>query len=148
MSFYVYLIKQILHNEKGFEDVEIHAIGDNNIMTAARVVDMLTRFNYVTMSRLKTKSITRATDRTIKLIFHLKRTSEFERLYLAFQAEKERRFNERSQKKDGEGKDVPPKSARSNDSGNSKKSAKSEKSNKSKKSDKVGHSSPKDLKHD
>lgn len=56
-NFYIFLAKVILHNHD-FTEVELHASGDRNVSSAVRVTDVLVRYKYVTISRMKTKLIT------------------------------------------------------------------------------------------
>ena len=55
-KFYIFLCKEVLQKNK-FDMVELHGAGDVCISTIAKVVSLLTRLNYVTVSRIKTGSI-------------------------------------------------------------------------------------------
>ena len=86
VSFYIYLVKELINHEK-FEVIEVHSLGDDSINHSLKVIDTLTRLNYVVITRLKTKSIQHgggSNEKTIKLICVLSKTPEFVRLYDEF----------------------------------------------------------------
>jgi len=53
-SFYVYLVKEMFHNDN-HEFVELHAVGDQNINNLVIATEMITRFGYAEITRIKTK---------------------------------------------------------------------------------------------
>ena len=66
--------------------MQLHGAGDICISTIAKVVSLLTRLKYVTVSRIKTGSIAgRDGSKVVKLIVHLTKTPEFETMYEQFE---------------------------------------------------------------
>lgn len=91
-KFYIFLVKEVL-NKGTFEVVQLHGAGDMCISTIIKVVSLLTRLKYVTVSRIKTGSIQgRDGTKVVKLIVHLTKAPEFEAQYVLFeQVRSERR---------------------------------------------------------
>ena len=97
-------VKNILKNQ--FDSVELHAVDDQSFLTISLVTQCLMKYKYVTMARLKTKTVQTRTDignnfagkdaddydadpRIIlqpKLVVHLKKTPEFDTIYDDFEA--------------------------------------------------------------
>lgn len=55
-NYYIYLIKELFKKDN-YPTVEVHAIGDANIVTATKALDLLTLYKYCLIKRLKTKTI-------------------------------------------------------------------------------------------
>ncbi len=83
-KFYVFLAKQMFHNQK-FEVVELHGYGEEGIQVAAIATELITRLGYAEICKIKTGHGCFAGRRITKLIVHLTKTQEFERLYKEFQ---------------------------------------------------------------
>ena len=97
-------VKNILKNQ--FDTVELHAVDDQSFLTISLVTQCLMKYKYVTLARLKTKTVQTRTDignnfagkdaddydadpRIIlqpKLVVHLKKTSDFDAIYDDFEA--------------------------------------------------------------
>ena len=75
-GFYVTLIKKILSENK-HENVEVTAKGKEAINTCTKIVDILVRYNYCTISCIRTGSQPRMTVTMIK-------TSEFQSIFESF----------------------------------------------------------------
>ena len=54
-QFYVYLVKQMFHTEK-FEEVELHGQGQPDIFTVIKLSEILTKYCYASVGKIKTKS--------------------------------------------------------------------------------------------
>lgn len=110
-KFYVFLVKQLFHNEKHTE-VTVSGVG-MNIFQVIKVTEILTRFKYATVSRIKTHSYQPPMSaggpmkKAAKVVITLTKSSDFEQLYADFEKSKpemperrdyrggERRFNNR-----------------------------------------------------
>lgn len=82
-QFYVYLTKEIFHKKK-FEIVELHAVGDPCIPALASATNMLTKFGYCEIVKLRTKQVLHHNPkmpRLPKLIVFVKRAENFEEVY-------------------------------------------------------------------
>ena len=97
-------VKNILKNQ--FDTVELHAVDDQSFLTISLVTQCLMKYKYVTLARLKTKTVQTRTDignnfagkdaddydadpRIIlqpKLVVHLKKTPDFDAIYDDFEA--------------------------------------------------------------
>lgn len=54
--FYVYLTKEIFHKNE-FSQIELHAVGDMCIPTLAASTNILTKYGYIEIVRIKTKQV-------------------------------------------------------------------------------------------
>ena len=88
----VMLAKTMLKNQ--FDTVELHAIDDQSYLTITLVAQCLMKYKYVTLSRLKTKTVQiyeeeEKSDPYAKLqprlIAHLTKTKEFDTIYEDFE---------------------------------------------------------------
>jgi hypothetical protein len=82
--FYVYLAKEMFHNQK-FEVVELHGYGEEGIQVTAITTELITRLGYAEICKIKTDHGCYAGRKVSKLIVHLTRTPDFERLYKEFE---------------------------------------------------------------
>lgn len=55
-SFYVFLAKEMFFNEK-HKEIELHGVGDINIRNLAVSIEMITRFGYAEITRIKTEQV-------------------------------------------------------------------------------------------
>ena len=83
--------KNLLKNQ--FETIELHGVDDQSYLTVNLVANTLIKYKYVTITRLKTKTVQVHDDETDKyaklqprLIVHLKKTPEFDSIYDDFEA--------------------------------------------------------------
>ena len=90
-SFYIYLVKQLFLNEK-YDMVELHGAGDRCINSAIKVVGVLVKYRYVTITRLKTKTLNGREGKVGKIIIHLAKTHDFEEIYKKFEEERAERY--------------------------------------------------------
>jgi hypothetical protein len=81
-SFYVYLVKEMFHKDN-HEFVELHAVSDQNINTLVIATEMITRFGYAEIIRIKTKQVFSSYNnfRLPKLMVSMKKSEDFESLY-------------------------------------------------------------------
>lgn len=84
-QFYVYLTKEYFHKQK-FEQIELHAVGDPCIPALASTTNMLTKFGYCEIVKLRTKQVIwgNKLQRLPKLIVVVKRAENFEKVYADF----------------------------------------------------------------
>ena len=94
VKFYIYLVKQLLHNHD-FTFVELHGAGESNIFNSIKVTEVLTKYNYVTMTRIKTKTLFKSSQKAAKIVIVLSKTTEFDRIYQEFEENKAKRSEER-----------------------------------------------------
>lgn len=95
---FIYKAKQILHSPE-FEQVELHSSSDRSILTLLKVVEILTKYNYATVTRIKTKTFYQGGQKAAKLVMILARTSDFEKVYQDFEETKGQRFQEEGAKR-------------------------------------------------
>jgi type VI protein secretion system component Hcp len=94
VKFYVFLTKELFFNEK-YKEVELHGVR-NNIFNVLKVVQIMTKFKYATISKIKTKSITVGDSyRSAKLIITMAKSPEFEDLYTKYKEEVKASMDER-----------------------------------------------------
>lgn len=94
LGFYMGKAKWIFKQGK-FDVVEIHAAGDENIYTATKVYDMLTRYEYAVLSRIKTKTLVSNGQNLPKLILHLTKSQNFDEVFDKYEVERTQRYGER-----------------------------------------------------
>jgi hypothetical protein len=94
-KFYVYLVKQLFHNEK-YDTVQLHGAGFN-IFSVIKVAEIISRFKYADIARIKTKAIENSQmgQKSAKLIITLSKTADFEKLYKEFEESKAKSMEER-----------------------------------------------------
>lgn len=91
-KFYVFLVKEMFFNEK-HELLELHAVGNDCILSLSMAVEKISRFGYAEVAKIKTKTvIVENYARVPKLIVHLRKTSQFEERYTKFKEDLETRF--------------------------------------------------------
>ena len=85
--------KQLLKTQ--FETIELHGVDDQSYLTISLVAQCLLKYKYVTVSRLKTKTVqiheeddTSANYSRLqpRLIIHLTKTKEFDKIFDEFEA--------------------------------------------------------------
>ncbi|CDW85305.1 UNKNOWN [Stylonychia lemnae] len=84
VKFYIRLVKSLMKH-KGFDTVELHGTGDAYIFDAVKITEVLLRYSYVTISRMKTKTIFQGDRRAAKIVIQLTKSADFEELYDKFQ---------------------------------------------------------------
>ena len=92
-NFYCYLVKRLFHSD-GFECVELFAKDDYNIQSLSKTVNIMTKFGYATIKRIKTKHVTTSSGAGIIpcLVVILKKSEDFEKHYLDYKEAVEKRL--------------------------------------------------------
>jgi hypothetical protein len=83
VKFYVFLAKQLFHNQK-YEEVVLQGV-EMNIFNAIKAAEIITRYNYATITKIKTKSFQNSLKIGAKLMITLKKADNFEELYKQFE---------------------------------------------------------------
>ena len=81
-NFYVELSNTLFAREN-FESIELHASGEKRLTSLIKTVDILTHYNYATVSNIQTATFSRKTglSKAYELIVVLKRGIDFDRLF-------------------------------------------------------------------
>ena len=83
--------KNLLKNQ--FDTIELHGVDDQSYLTISLVANCLIKYKYVTVTRIKTKTVQVPDDEKQKnaklqprLVVHLTKTAEFDSIYDDFEA--------------------------------------------------------------
>lgn len=90
----VIMAKNLL--KKQFETIELHAVDDQSYLTVTLVAQCLMKYKYVTLSRIKTKTVQTIEEESKRgpehmtrlqprLVLHLTKTQEFDSIYEDFE---------------------------------------------------------------
>ena len=85
----VILAKNLLRDQ--FDSIELHGVDDQSYLTISLVAQCLMKYNYVEMSRLKTKTVqaTKQDDTKVvlqpRLVIHLTKSDKFDSIYDDFE---------------------------------------------------------------
>ena len=91
-SFYVYLFKKLVHNEK-FEEVILQGRAPENIYSVIKVSEILTKYKYATIGKIKTKAFMKKFgQKGAKLIIVLNKAPEFEEVFNDYEAKRVQRM--------------------------------------------------------
>ena len=93
---YVHVVKEMLFKNE-HEELELHGAGDKSITSLASAVATLTKYKYVVVTRLKTKTLHGREEKMGKLIVHLKKAPDFDEIYKQFEAERAEKAEKRNQ---------------------------------------------------
>lgn len=90
---YIYVIKNVFYNNSDITTIELHGLGAEAITVLSIVVELITRLGYAEICKIKTTQsfISNGSKRTGKLIVHLNKTENFEKLYDDFQKQLDQR---------------------------------------------------------
>lgn len=94
--------------------MEIHGAGEHNIFNAIRLTEVLTKYNYVSVTRIKTKSVMQHNYRAAKIVITLTKTDVFDKVFQDFEDAKAVKRGE-SEKTDERDKPQAEKSGDSNE---------------------------------
>ena len=92
----MYQIKEFLLQK---ETADISS-GTSSSGTAARAIETLKRLGYITVQNVKTLTIVENNHRIIKLVFTVKKTAEFQKLYKEHEEARKKKEEERNAKKE------------------------------------------------
>jgi hypothetical protein len=86
MNLYIFLMKRVFQ-ETSHTDVEISAVGQDPILNALKVVDVVTRIGYVTLKSIKTQHLRlrEGEGQVGKLRVLLTKSPDFDRLCSEFE---------------------------------------------------------------
>lgn len=87
-KFYIYLAKEIFHNQK-CDQVEFHGYGEDGIHVVAIVIELITRLGYAEINKIRTRHGISMGRKIAKLVVHLSKSEEFEDLYRDFKGQVE-----------------------------------------------------------
>ena len=85
----VIMAKNLLRDQ--FDSLELHGVDDQSYLTISLVAQCLMKYNYVEMTRLKTKTVqaTKQDDSKVvlqpRLVIHLTKSSQFDSIYDDFE---------------------------------------------------------------
>ena len=90
-TFYLYLVKQMFHNEN-YEEIVLLGKDHEDVFQAVKIVEVLITHKYAVVSKIKTHTTFSRGKCIPKLVITLKKTPEFEQVYLDFEHKKAERL--------------------------------------------------------